>query len=394
MSRWNQIIQLKPPNFLQTFAAATLPVLLLSGCAAGPITGGSRASESPLVAGIEQTVTPSAEPTQSPPSVEPTSTQPINLPVFVYHHVKPDADNFIAITPTTFEEHLKTLKRHGYTTITVAELHAHLTRGVPLPERPVMLTFDDGWRNQYDHAVPLLEKYGMQGSFFVYPKTLKGGPYMTRGQISELASAGHDIGNHTWGHTALQMGSEETTKAFAARARKMLEPASDWIEDAIGHRPVGFAYPFGYYDLQSAAMLAPTGLDVAFTVDEGPNEIGSPDGLMLKRFTVFKEDSIEDFEVRLLSRPLHLQTHSPQSGSTGSGSTQKLSATLAAVEAGVTELSFLVDNEPVSTKDELVGGIRTARAQCDMDEGFHYVTLTGLDSDGTRAYASWGINVR
>lgn len=368
--------------------------MLLVGCSAVPVSGGSTGGAVSAPASLPMTQSASAEPTGAPVAIEPTETPLVRLPVFVYHHVKPTANNYIAITPATFEAHLKALKRLGYTAITARELSSSLANGEPLPDKPVMLTFDDGWSNQYDYAVPLLEKYGMHATFFLYPKVLHGGSFMTRAQVSKLAAAGHDMETHTWGHSPVQARSKETTDAFVARVDKMLEPAADWIVDAAGREPVAFAYPYGYYDSRSPGVLPLVGLEMAFTVDDGVNELGNTSPLLFKRFTVFKKDSVADFEERLSSRTLALDGFAPANGVVIKGPDVDLEATLGTQEAAVTDLRFVVDTESVPTSVSVINGHTTVAATCQLKDGFHYVTLTGADTDGTRAYASWGVNTR
>src|SRR5260221_187102 len=98
----------------------------------------------------------------------------LKIPIFIYHSVRPvtptDSDEVRSyeITPELFEQQLKYLQDNGYTTITLDQVAADLKNGITSPiTKPVVLTFDDGWHNQYKYAFPLLKKYHMTGTFYI-----------------------------------------------------------------------------------------------------------------------------------------------------------------------------------------------------------------------------------
>ncbi|NIV37881.1 MAG: polysaccharide deacetylase family protein, partial [Anaerolineae bacterium] len=81
----------------------------------------------------------------------------------------------LSVSPRDFEEQLAYLQQEGYESITLNDLALHLTRGKPLPPKPIILTFDDGYANAYTEAFPLLQQYGFAGTFFVISEPVDAG---------------------------------------------------------------------------------------------------------------------------------------------------------------------------------------------------------------------------
>jgi peptidoglycan/xylan/chitin deacetylase (PgdA/CDA1 family) len=130
----------------------------------------------------------------------------------MYHYISvppPDADRYrldLSVTPENMDAQMGWLAENGYATITLQELLYHLTLGWPLPERPVVLTFDDGYRDAFENAFPILQKYGFVGTFFIITDRVTFGEpaYATWDQIVEMHNAGMDIQSHTRTHPDLR----------------------------------------------------------------------------------------------------------------------------------------------------------------------------------------------
>src|SRR5579859_286309 len=129
------------------------------------------------------------------------------VPVLCYHQVRDwkPTDSRVArdyiIPPAILKEQLKMLHDSGYHTILPDQLYAYLTTGASLPEKPVMLTFDDTDEDQYTVAFPEMKKYGFKGVFFIMTVSLGRLPhYMSKEQVKEIYNAGNAIGSHTWDH--------------------------------------------------------------------------------------------------------------------------------------------------------------------------------------------------
>jgi len=163
---------------------------------------------------------------------------------------------------------MQMLADSGYHTILPDQLYAYLTTGAPLPSKPVMLTFDDGDLDQYETAVPILEKHGFKGAFFIMTVAIgrRGKqPYMDKAQIKDLADRGHTIGAHTWDHHNVKKYQGDDWKIQIEEPKAKLE--------SITGKPVKyFAYPFGLWNKQALPEIQKRGYAAAFTLADGRDE--------------------------------------------------------------------------------------------------------------------------
>ena len=224
----------------------------------------------PAVATVPLQPDPMREPLLPPPD---GVTRTIKLPILMYHYISelpPDADKIrrgLTVTPATFEAHLKYLKEAGYETISLHQLMLHLTRGEPLPPKPIILTFDDGYRDVYENAFPLLTRYGFKGTFFLITNFIdEGRPlYLTWEQVKEMAAAGHEIGAHSRDHPDLR-GRDIDFLVWQILGSK------EAIQNGAGITPRFFSYPSGKYDENVIAVLASAHYWGAATVIQGVDQ--------------------------------------------------------------------------------------------------------------------------
>lgn len=171
----------------------------------------------------------------------------IVVPVLMYHHVrdiKPwhnPKERLYTVTPSVFEKQMEAIKSAGYNTITPDELADALEDPKKsLPEKPVLLTFDDGHREHYSIAYPILRRLDLKATFFIITlsNTLNG--YMKDAVIEEVADSGLiTIGSHTRRHSALtRLGND-------ARKDEIYASKID-LEDLIKRPVTSIAYPYGY----------------------------------------------------------------------------------------------------------------------------------------------------
>jgi peptidoglycan/xylan/chitin deacetylase (PgdA/CDA1 family) len=195
----------------------------------------------------------------------------IRVPVLMYHYISvppPDADPYrldLSVTPDQFATQLAWLRNNGYTAITLDDLYMALMYGAPLPPRPVILTFDDGYADAYDHAFRLLQAFDMVGTFFVITDRLdfEQPGYLTWDQAREMAAAGMAIQSHTRSHPDL---TEECD--YACMVWQILGSV-ETIEAQIGQRPRFFCYPGGRYDDAVLTVLDQVGIVAAVTTQSG-----------------------------------------------------------------------------------------------------------------------------
>ena len=171
--------------------------------------------------------------------------QAINIPIFIYHSIttlypgKTALQDAYDITPEFFETQLQYLESHGYTTISFDDLADYFDAGKSLPPNPVMLNFDDGWKNQFVYAFPLLKKYHDVATFFVFTNAVGSKHFLSWEEIEEMVQSGMRMGAHTKTHPFLdRMTDADKINSEIMESKKILE-------DRL-HQPVSaFAYPFG-----------------------------------------------------------------------------------------------------------------------------------------------------
>ncbi|WP_299703139.1 polysaccharide deacetylase family protein [uncultured Pontibacter sp.] len=185
------------------------------------------------------------------------------VPILCYHQVRDwrekdskQAKDYI-IPEERFKEHIKMLADSGYQTVLPDQLMAYLTTGAPLPEKPVMLTFDDTSLGQYTVAAPELEKYGFKGVFFIMTVSLSRPNYMSKAQVKELSERGHVIGSHTWDHQNVKKYQEQDWVT-------QIEKPSRQLTEITGKPTEYFAYPFGLWNPEAIPELKQRGMVGAF----------------------------------------------------------------------------------------------------------------------------------
>jgi len=189
----------------------------------------------------------------------------VRVPILVYHSVasfyphQTTANRLWTVTPEVFEQQLKYLKDDGYTTISLADLNNHFASSTPLPTKPVILSFDDGWKNQYRNAFPLLKKYGLTATFFVFTNAIGHPNYFSWDELREIQTAGMTVGDHTMYHPYLfKIADEETLRREIITSKKILEKnLAKTVDD--------FAYPFGHVSNKSLEIVKIAGYKTART---------------------------------------------------------------------------------------------------------------------------------
>lgn len=188
--------------------------------------------------------------------------------ILMYHSITDRAGHFNSVAPRAFEQHLAHLARHNVPVIPLGELVRRLQQRIPLGGA-VAITFDDGFRNNFQHALPLLKKYGYPATVFVVTDRIgttdakRGLEYMSADEIKEMeASELIAIEPHTMSHPKL-------AALAAAAARNEIEGSRTHIESLLGKRAALFAYPYGNFSDETARIVSECGYDAAVTVEEG-----------------------------------------------------------------------------------------------------------------------------
>lgn len=188
---------------------------------------------------------------------------------------------------------MRYLVRSGYQPITLRDLIYHLTLGTPLPEKPIILTFDDGYEDNYTNAYPLLKKYGFVGTFFIVTEPVDKGRdgYMSWAQIEIMSTGGMEMGSHSYTHPDLSGKSVDYIVWQALGSKEAIE--------ARIQQPVRFfSYPSGGYDEQVVNVLHSANFWGAVTTEAGTYQ-SSRGPFKLQRIRIRGNDNLDTFTLKL-----------------------------------------------------------------------------------------------
>ena len=216
------------------------------------------------------------------------------LRVLLYHKVNDGPTAPLTVSVSLFDEQLTRLRELDYTVVDLDAVLAHYRDGRPLPRRPVLITFDDGYRDNLDNAAPVLQRHGYPSVIFVpiayldgpqplpheRPFALHGRPNRTVdwGALAELEAAGMRVESHGISHSPLP-------KLVNAEATRELELSKRRLEERLGRPVRAFAYVKGAVGRRHLPLVAQAGYELAFTSTPGLNTPRA-DPLLLRRYNV------------------------------------------------------------------------------------------------------------
>ncbi len=187
-------------------------------------------------------------------------------PTLMYHHLQPadlaKSKNQASLTvnPEIFEKHLQYIKDKGYQPISMAQLAAFFDSKTPLPSKPILITFDDGYQDNYDYAIPLLSKFSYPATIFISTGLMENPDYMT---WSEIVNSPKSIlfANHTWSHKNVATNLETIDKEIGTADTQLTERGRN--------QPKVFAYPYGSNNGNDLKVLNKYNYSLAFTTKPG-----------------------------------------------------------------------------------------------------------------------------
>lgn len=217
--------------------------------------------------------------------------------VLNYHKVV-DEHMSLSVPLADFEQHMKWLQEYGYTSITPEDLYEFIVNGRELPEKPVLITFDDGYKDNYTNAYPIMKKYGFKGTIFVVTGFLGVyDNYLTWEQAKELTDNGFSIESHTHNHKSMTEASDDDISRELAKSR-------DTIKEKLGVEADFIAYPTGTYNLHIAELVKEAGYKGAFTI-KYDNASRDSNVYAIERVPIFHtENTNKDFLERIQYLPL------------------------------------------------------------------------------------------
>lgn len=233
----------------------------------------------------------------------------MTVPILMYHQVDAEpprgtAMRGLVVSPRRFASHMRLLRLCGFTGVTMGEALQHL-RG-ERSGRVVGITFDDGYLNNLQHALPALQRHGHRATLYAVSQLLgrhnawddalgvPAKPLMSGAQLREWAAAGMDVGAHTRHHADL-------TTLDAAQAREEIAGCRADLEDVLGREVRHFCYPYGRFTPREIELVREAGYATATTVARSRARAGD-DPLQLPRVLVARATHAGYFLLKLLTR--------------------------------------------------------------------------------------------
>ena len=221
------------------------------------------------------------------------------LAVLVYHHLEDPTRSDVSCTPTQFDAQMAALQAEGFTPLNLAQIRLFLAGGLPSVEKPVAITFDDGYESLYHHALPIARARKIPMIAFVVTSRLGRQPQFTRylspAQIREMAATGwFEFGSHTHDlHTDLLRIWESfrsTPNPLLPVVSADLAQSQGRLREILGHPATALAWPYGKYTPETRKAARHQGFLLHFTSLSGANEPGG-DPYGIKRLPVSSRDT-------------------------------------------------------------------------------------------------------
>lgn len=305
--------------------------------------------------------------------------------VFIYHRFGDPRHPSTNTSLTEFRAHLEALRSGGYQVLPLVEIAERLRDGRPLPERCVAITVDDAFRSFLKGAVPLLREYGYPATVFVNSGEMEGPDYLSWEELTRLAQAGIDIGNHSAAHSyLLDFRPGESRESWRQRVKTEIGRAQDELTARIGRAPRLFAYPYGEFSAELIEVVREFGFVAAVGQQSGVMARGQ-DLFALPRFPAGGSyGALEQFRDRLRYGALPLRTLSPADAVVGKSNPPLWRVQVDTAVIDPRTLRCYVPGQPQAriTPVDAAVGIFEVRAAAPLQDRRSKYTLTGTDRYG------------
>jgi peptidoglycan/xylan/chitin deacetylase (PgdA/CDA1 family) len=217
------------------------------------------------------------------------------VPILMYHVIADPPSSAqlpeLYVDPQTFDKQMEWLRKQGYVGVSLNQLFNAWFKGAAIPERPVVVSFDDGYRSQYVYARPELRKLGWPGVLSAIAGRIgKPGAELSNAMVEQMIKNGWELDSHTINHVDVSQASGAQLQSEVAGSRRMLQQRF--------HQPVNFfCYPSGRYDDQAVQAVRDAGYLGATTTDEGL--ASKSERYTLKRIRVDGSDGVSGLERKL-----------------------------------------------------------------------------------------------
>ena len=226
----------------------------------------SERSDRRASAGRREKIASSALVNQKP---DPATGYCLSVPVLLYHHIQPQSEavrkgqTSLSVDNGIFDRQMQYLLENGYNTINAPTLINALLSHTPLPPKSILITIDDGYKDSFDYAFPILQKYHITANFMIAAGLIGGSDNMTWDDINQLKQSGLAyFVDHTWSHYAVSNGS-------ASKIQYEILTGKQQLEEHTGQSVNIFAYPYGSFNNNAISILQSDGFLGAFSTIPG-----------------------------------------------------------------------------------------------------------------------------
>ncbi len=285
--------------------AAAAILLVAGGVAALLAAGGSKKKKH--ASGTSHVTTSARPPAHKPvrpamlhlPAQLPTRT--LSVPILMYHRIDilrptlPDLTRSLTVDPHDFAAQMRWLKSHGFHTLTQLQLYNAVFQGKSLPPKPVLITFDDGYRDVFGKASVVMHRLGLHATEYVITDRISGpdASFLTWPLLHGLERRGIEIGSHTLAHVNLTALSDADALHELVASRRVLERR-------LGHPVQWFAYPYGKFDARIVGLVRRAGYVLAVTTQGGSAQSAAAP-LELHRYEVLDSTGVAGLASMLAS---------------------------------------------------------------------------------------------
>ena len=221
------------------------------------------------------------------------------VPILCYHRFGAEEDKMV-LSPKAFAQQMEFLHRNGYRVVRLSELASFLEGKRQLPDRAVVITIDDGYMSMYQHAFPVLKRYGFPATIFIYTDFIGARDALTWEQMSEMMGSGLiDIQAHSKTHNNLTLRLQgESDSRYRERLHTESVTPREILQRKLHVNASSFAYPYGEVNALVMEQLIKTDYRIALTVDPGGNAFFTPP-LLLHRTMILGDQDLETFKAQL-----------------------------------------------------------------------------------------------
>lgn len=313
----------------------------------------------------------------------------IFTPILCYHRVVPKPAGIYDLTPEMLEEQIQWMLAQGYRPITALQYIKLQEYPQFFPDKPVMLTFDDGSKGHYQYVFPILQKYQIKATFFVYPANIatKSDYQLTWAELKKMARAGMDIQSHTFTHPFLTKTKyQQDDPRYLKWLDRELKDSRLVLEQNLRSRVNLLAYSYGWFNEIVETKAFEAGYQGVFTVNWGVNRTDE-NPFRLKRRAVSNQMSKVELRRYLTSKPLALEIISPPD---------------AGIVSEIPAIRFKLSNRELGMTDMVIGkykgvlkpdreGTFSAHLK-KIDRGYNTVIISGYDEYQQLYIDSWGFD--